>query len=546
MKNGIMIEKLRPILFAGFLIAVASMAYGLNYMYYTDEEITRLGDRVKFWHGDTLCGPIRSNGEIALMQDPVLCDFVISSAADFWRGGSFNPDPMGDYITVFDAPRLEMPTRANQIRALATEQEYFFAGGDSLDARVEVLTDRLRIWWSPRGMPFDTMTFAERMLPDSAVVFFDCSELHLFGTIGTKLIVGASGTVLLEDNLIYASANNRGIAPAGHPEKLAVVAERDIKIQNTFANGRQNSSITDGSGTSQTNQNLTSIALDGVYVALGESFTFEQQNDADSGYVCLPCGCLPPPGNGGGPDDRGYVHLFGCIMQSRRGYVHRSTCSSSGYLKNYHYDSDLKFWNVPIFDAAENEASSAEIDFGSIEPGHTARDTLRFRNDFVPIKIDSLQVMYPFILIAPPDSYHWTHTIPLTFAPPNAGTYIDTIRFYIGYYGQWFAVPIRGVATTSSGASDVGAPAPVRFDLQAYPNPFNPSTEIDFSLPVAGQVVITVFDILGQRVAVLNDGVLSAGEHRVSFNGQRYPSGLYFLRLETASQQRTLKLVLMK
>jgi hypothetical protein len=88
--------------------------------------------------------------------------------------------------------------------------------------------------------------------------------------------------------------------------------------------------------------------------------------------------------------------------------------------------------------------------------------------------------------------------------------------------------------------------SPASFGLSAYPNPFNPATEITFSLPTAGPVTVKVFDILGQQISVLQNGLLTAGQHRVTFDGAHLPAGIYFLRLEAASHLTTLKLVLLK
>jgi hypothetical protein len=538
-----MANKLRPIIFALLLAALVSMAYSLNYMVYSDTEQTRFGDRIKFWHGDTLCGgPIRTNDFFAIMQDPVFCDFVIASGGDFWRGSGYSPHFLDDYVGIFDAPRLELPTRATQIRSLALEQGHYFVGGDSLNARVEVLPDRLKIWWSARGMPFDTLNFGEHYLPDSAVAFFDCAELHLFGTVGTTLIIGASGTVLFEDNLVYSSADAHGIAPAGHPEKLAVVAEQDVKIQNSWANGRENSH---GRGNSSQNMDSSSIVLDGIFVSLGGSFTFEQQNDPDSGYVCIPCNCSRT-GGGPGPDDRGYLYLFGTIMQRQRGYIHRSTCSSTGYLRSAHYDLDLKFWHLPVFDAVENELSPNAIAFGDIHAGEVAVDTLRMRNEFVPIKLDSIHVSAPFFAVATPDTFMWTQTIPLSFAPSAAGTFVDTLRFFNAYYDRWFAIPVSGVALAPSGVSDDAALPPTCFGLNAYPNPFNAQAQIVYSLPQAGNVSLEIYDLNGRCVATLIRGNAEKGEHRATFDGSNLATGLYFAHLKTGRMHTTQKLLLVK
>jgi len=76
---------------------------------------------------------------------------------------------------------------------------------------------------------------------------------------------------------------------------------------------------------------------------------------------------------------------------------------------------------------------------------------------------------------------------------------------------------------------------PVEYALdQNFPNPFNPSTNIRFSLPAASTVRVEVFNILGQTVAVLQEGDLEAGYHTVQWNAQ-VATGLYFYRIEATS-----------
>jgi len=86
-----------------------------------------------------------------------------------------------------------------------------------------------------------------------------------------------------------------------------------------------------------------------------------------------------------------------------------------------------------------------------------------------------------------------------------------------------------------------------RFALQTcYPNPFNPSTEISFSLPRSEHATLRIFDVMGRRVSTLADGVLSAGDHRVSFDGAALPSGVYFARLQAGESVQTRKMMLVK
>lgn len=88
---------------------------------------------------------------------------------------------------------------------------------------------------------------------------------------------------------------------------------------------------------------------------------------------------------------------------------------------------------------------------------------------------------------------------------------------------------------------------PDRYVLfQNYPNPFNPSTKIRYQLPKAGNVKITVFDILGADVITLVDEKKEAGIYEVEFTSQNLPSGTYIFRLISGEFVSTKKMVLLK
>ncbi len=81
---------------------------------------------------------------------------------------------------------------------------------------------------------------------------------------------------------------------------------------------------------------------------------------------------------------------------------------------------------------------------------------------------------------------------------------------------------------------------------QNYPNPFNPSTTIRFNLPVAGNVRLTVFNILGQEVKTLVNGYREAGQNTVTFEAKNLSSGIYIYKIEAGSFTQTKKMTLLK
>jgi len=101
-------------------------------------------------------------------------------------------------------------------------------------------------------------------------------------------------------------------------------------------------------------------------------------------------------------------------------------------------------------------------------------------------------------------------------------------------------------------------PIPTEYKLeQNYPNPFNPSTIINYQLPVAGNVTLKVFDVLGREVATLVNEEKAAGSYKVEFNpassiknlsaGRQGPaSGVYFYQLRVAEFIETKKMILIK
>jgi hypothetical protein len=79
-----------------------------------------------------------------------------------------------------------------------------------------------------------------------------------------------------------------------------------------------------------------------------------------------------------------------------------------------------------------------------------------------------------------------------------------------------------------------------------YPNPFNPSTKISYTIPERGNVSLKVYDLLGGEVAQLVNGEVEAGSYDISFNAVNLPSGIYFYKLQAGSFAETKKMILLK
>lgn len=109
------------------------------------------------------------------------------------------------------------------------------------------------------------------------------------------------------------------------------------------------------------------------------------------------------------------------------------------------------------------------------------------------------------------------------------------------FEGSDCVVIVGNPGTAESGTAGANA-----LELANYPNPFNPTTTISFSLPEASYVSLKVYNSLGQEVATLLDERRDAGTHRVTWDAGSCASGVYFYRLTTRDFTDTRKMLLMK
>jgi len=147
---------------------------------------------------------------------------------------------------------------------------------------------------------------------------------------------------------------------------------------------------------------------------------------------------------------------------------------------------------------------------------------------------------------APADTATWTYTTDNVAVGAGLPTFIivgvtDDDSSAVHVDEVWY-----NETPTGMGISD-DAPIASSYELgQNYPNPFNPTTHIRFNIPETGNTKLTVFNIMGEAVANLVDGVVPAGGHTVSWNAANMPTGVYFYRMESGNFSQTRKLLLVK
>ena len=110
-----------------------------------------------------------------------------------------------------------------------------------------------------------------------------------------------------------------------------------------------------------------------------------------------------------------------------------------------------------------------------------------------------------------------------------------------------FSADARHLSITYRDLVSVPTNKTYQFELaQNYPNPFNPTTTIQFSIPETSFIELSVFDILGRKVAKLVEGKFEVGTHKVTFDATNLSSGIYFYKLKSEKFSAVKKMILMK
>jgi hypothetical protein len=135
---------------------------------------------------------------------------------------------------------------------------------------------------------------------------------------------------------------------------------------------------------------------------------------------------------------------------------------------------------------------------------------------------------------------------------PHSYGFTDTTAIFGARYYRLRQIDLDGAvhftdAIRLDGLTSVRDLAPVEFALlQNFPNPFNPTTTIQFSIVNPKFTIVKVYDILGREVATLVNGRKEPGTYQVTFDARGLASGVYLYRLTAGSYVDVKKLIVMK
>ncbi len=198
--------------------------------------------------------------------------------------------------------------------------------------------------------------------------------------------------------------------------------------------------------------------------------------------------------------------------------------------------------NVTVSDVPDDQGHQLRLNWTlSTDDGEiTHYNIYRSRNPELtaPVSIESLASVEALM------AAEETSTILIASVPGGTNTYLDAAvpRNSVPYYYWVEAASSSGSsAKAAAGYATAVESRPGQFHVSApFPNPFNPSTTIEFEVPAETKVRLVMYDILGREIAVLEDGVVSAGVHHAVWDGrdksgQTVGAGVYFYRFSSGS-----------
>lgn len=252
---------------------------------------------------------------------------------------------------------------------------------------------------------------------------------------------------------------------------------------------------------------------------------------------------------------RGYTHDAQCVVYRGPDEAHRGKEICIGADERGIAISDVTDKSGPVELSATTYPTAAYTHQGWLTEDHRYF-YLNDENDELSFNLSTNTYIWDLVDLEAPElvAEHRANT-----TSTDHNLYIVGDYMYQANYGAGFRLldisdrlnPVVVLADGSNAAVVVDAEdalaLPEGFLLSAaYPNPFNPVTTLDLTLPAAEDVTVAVFDLLGRNVAVLHDGMLPAGTHALRFGAAGLPGGTCFVRAAGARTQHLRPVFLVK
>lgn len=156
--------------------------------------------------------------------------------------------------------------------------------------------------------------------------------------------------------------------------------------------------------------------------------------------------------------------------------------------------------------------------------------------------INDVSIVY-FYSLNTQQSYELTRCIDIGNKHSLQWVNEDTLVYLMYAYTSLYGIDVSNVDAIR-GIKDKTPPS--NCSLSCYPNPFNPSTTIEYSLPKESKVKLEIYDILGRKVITLVNKTQIAGTHYLTFNASNLSSGIYFYRIDAGKYTLVRKMILLK
>ena len=291
------------------------------------------------------------------------------------------------------------------------------------------------------------------------------------------------------------------------------------------------------------------ILLTAVFLLVMAASSFAQSIVLEVDKDAYICGCQPDANNPGGPITKLYQGPY--YVSAHQCYARTASC-----------------WALSSLPQG-NTITHATIEFKCTSTYGTLTGQMvfyRFLGDWGETTITSNNVP-PYtsqdsIVKNWPAAGQWlsidaTNLVQFWYAHPdsNFGLYghcanttatNGAVEFNSSRFGTSADRPKLTITYTTTDVKSEGALLPSDFRLEAYPNPFNPTTNISYTLEKSGWILLNVIDLNGRIVDRLVNSYQSMGEHHIQWNADRFSSGIYVVSLASGEKRAAKKVVLMK